>query len=103
MTVKRVVHPGWKDTLLRWYNWLYDRMKNDEETRRKVEHQQLVSNMIKSADGGTGHLHNITKPNNVEKRCRFWRKKKMSSLWPDVRKRGKNGQNIDNVMRGCKT
>ena len=41
----------------RWYTWLHEVKKKDEERRRDVEHQKLVSRMIKSAEGGTGLLH----------------------------------------------
>ena len=49
--------------MLRWYSWLwYEMKKKDEERRRELEHQTCVSHMIKSADGGSGLLHKITKP-----------------------------------------
>ena len=44
------LHPGWEDTVRRWYKLLYE-MKKDEEKRVDVEHQTLVSNMLKNADG----------------------------------------------------
>ena len=34
-------------------------MKEDEEKKMEVDHQKLVSNMIKSAGGGTSLLHKI--------------------------------------------
>ena len=43
------------------YNLLYEMTKKDEEKKRELEHQKLVSRMIDSADGGTGLLHKITK------------------------------------------
>ena len=46
----------------RWCNWLCELKKKDEEKRKEVEHQKLVSCMIKSAEGGTGLLHKITEP-----------------------------------------
>ena len=51
---------NWRMT--RWCNWLCEMKKKDEEKRMELEHQKLVSSMIKSAEGGTGLLHNITKP-----------------------------------------
>ena len=36
--------------------------KKDEEKRLEVEHQKMVSNMIKSANGGTGLLPKFTEP-----------------------------------------
>ena len=29
-----------KDTMLRWYNWLYETKKKGEEKRRELEHQK---------------------------------------------------------------
>ena len=43
--------------MLRWYSWLYEMKKKEEE---EVEHRKLVCRMIRSAEGGTGLLHNIT-------------------------------------------
>ena len=45
----------------RWYDWLHE-MKNRDEVKRMVEHQKLVSRVIKSADGSARLLHEITKP-----------------------------------------
>ena len=65
-------HQGWRDTMLQWYSWLYEMKKNDEEQRMEVEHQKLVSRMIKSADGGTGLLHKkIPSQRRGEEECRF--------------------------------
>ena len=33
----------------RWYKWLHDMKKKDEEKRKGEEHQKLVSRMIASA------------------------------------------------------
>ena len=42
LTVKKsVVHPGWEDTVLRWYNWLNEMKKKDEEKKMEVEHQKI--------------------------------------------------------------
>ena len=49
--------------MLRWKNWLIEMQKKHEE-----EHQNLVSNMIESADGGTDLLHKNHQANGVE--CR---------------------------------
>ena len=48
------LHPGWEDTVLRWYDWLYEMKQRDEAKRMEVEHQKTVSRMIKSADASTG-------------------------------------------------
>ena len=58
---KAWLHPGWEDTMRRWYNWPFEIKKKDEETRMGVEHQKLGGNMIKSA-GGTGLFQKITQP-----------------------------------------
>ena len=55
-------HPECEDTMRRWYNWLNEMKKKDEEKRIEAEHQKLVSRMIASADGGASLLHKITKP-----------------------------------------
>ena len=48
--------------MLRWYSWLCEMKKKDEEKRMEVEHQKLASRLIKRDEGGTGRLHKITKP-----------------------------------------
>ena len=64
---KATLHPQWEDTMLIWYNWQYD-MKKDEEKRMDVELQKLVSDMIKSANGGTGLFSQNHQANGVERR-----------------------------------
>ena len=44
---------GWEDTMQKWYEWL---------VKRKKMHQQKVVQMIKSAEGSAGLLHNFSKP-----------------------------------------
>ena len=55
------LQPTWEDTLQRWYNWLYEMKKKDEEKRKEKEHPELLNRMVCSAEGGTGLLHTITK------------------------------------------
>ena len=43
-------------------NWVYEMKEKDEEKRMEVEHQKLVSRMIRIAEGRTGLLHKITNP-----------------------------------------
>ena len=64
---KTWLHPEWEDTVRRWHKWLYE-MKKKYEEKRKVFHQQLVSRMIKSADGGTGLLRKNHQANVVKRR-----------------------------------
>ena len=45
-----------------------DDMKKDEEKRMEVEHQKLVSRMIRSAGGGPGLSHKNHQTNSVERR-----------------------------------
>ena len=59
---KAWLHPGWEDTRLRWYNWLYDMKKKYEGKRMEAEHQKHVSRMIGSDEGGTGVVYKISKP-----------------------------------------
>ena len=47
--------------MLQWYTWLYELKKKDEGKKMEVKHKNLVGLMIKSADGGTGLVHKITK------------------------------------------
>ena len=47
---KTWLHPKWEDTMQRWYNWLCEMQKKDEEKRKEKEHQKLVSRMISSAE-----------------------------------------------------
>ena len=55
-------HPEWEDPVRRWYKWLYEVKKKDEEKKMETEHQKLVNRMVASADGGAGLLHTVTKP-----------------------------------------
>ena len=54
--------------MLIWYNWQYDMKKKDEEKSMDVELQKLVSDMIKSANGGTGLFSQNHQANGVERR-----------------------------------
>ena len=65
---KAWLHPQWEDTMLKRYNWQYDVKKKDEEKRMDVELQKLVSDMIKSANGGTGLFSQNHQANGVERR-----------------------------------
>ena len=58
--------------MLRWHNWLNEMRKKDEEKRMEVGHQQLVSRMIRSAEGETCLLCKKS-PNQQlgEEECRF--------------------------------
>ena len=57
---KAWLHPGWTQNAAMVH--LYEMKKRDEEKRTEVEHQKSVSCMIRSAEGGTGLLHKVTKP-----------------------------------------
>ena len=52
---------GWEDTMHRWYSWLQEVKKQDDD-RRKEDHQKPVSRMVASAEGGAGLVHKITRP-----------------------------------------
>ena len=60
---KAWLHPGWEDTLLRWYRVA----ARSEEKRRSKEDGSGAPKISQSydhkrADGSTGLLHKITKP-----------------------------------------
>ena len=59
---KAWIHPGWEDTMQKWYEWLEKMKKEDEKEKMEERHQQKVTQMIKSAEGSAGLLHKITKP-----------------------------------------
>ena len=44
------VHPGWRDTMQRWYEWLRYMKKKDEKEKMKEMHQRKVEKFIKSAE-----------------------------------------------------
>ena len=46
----------------KWYEWLCEVKKKDEAKKMEEEHQQKVSQVIKSADVSAGLRHKITKP-----------------------------------------
>ena len=60
--------------------------RKDEKEKMEEMHQHKVEQMIKSAAGSAGLQHKNTQPT-------MWRS------WTVVKQRGKNGQNIGNVMR----
>ena len=45
----------------KWHYWLEEMKKKDERKMEEV-HQQKRNQMIKSAEGSAGLLHEITKP-----------------------------------------
>ena len=47
---KAWIHPGWEDTMQKWYEWL-EKMKKDDEKEKMEMHQQKVAKMINSAEG----------------------------------------------------
>ena len=59
---KEWIHPGWEDTMQKWFEWLERRKKKDEKEKMEEMHQQMVAQMIKSAEGSAGRLLIITKP-----------------------------------------
>ena len=87
---KAWIHPGWVDTMQKWYDRLEKLKKEDEKEKMEQLHQQKVKQMIKSAERRAALLHKITKDT-------------MHSCWTVVKQRGKNGQNIGSVMRACRT
>ena len=58
---KAGIHPGWEDTLQKWYEWLKKMKKEDDKRKMEELHQQKVTQMIKSAQGSAVLLHTITK------------------------------------------
>ena len=59
---KAWLHAGWEDTRQKWFDWLVEMKKKDEWRKKDELHQQRVSQVIKSAEGSAGVLHEITKP-----------------------------------------
>ena len=51
---KAWLHPGWEDTMLRWFSWLYEVKKKDEEKRIEVEHEKFNGVERRSADSEGG-------------------------------------------------
>ena len=58
---KAWIHPGWEDTMQKWYDWLPKLKKEDEKEKLEQLHQHKVKQMIKSAEGSAGLLHKTTK------------------------------------------
>ena len=56
------IHAECQDTMQKWYEWLEEMKKRDENEKMEEMHQQKVAQMIKSAEGSAGLLHRITKP-----------------------------------------
>ena len=58
------IHPGWEDTMHKWYEWLWGYMKKKDEKEKMEEmHKRKVEKMNKrSAEERAGLLHKITKP-----------------------------------------
>ena len=59
---KAWIHPGWEDTMQKWYEWLEEMRKKDEKDEMEEMHQHKVAQMIKSAEGFAGLLHKISEP-----------------------------------------
>ena len=51
---KTWLHPGWEDTMLRWFSWLYEVKKKDEEKRMEVEDEKFNGVERRSADSEGG-------------------------------------------------
>ena len=48
-------HPGWEGTMQKLFEWLEERMKNEDEKEKMEEmHQHKVKQKIKSAEGSAG-------------------------------------------------
>ena len=59
---KAWIHPGWEDSMQKWYEWLKEMKKNDKKGNMEEMHQQKVAQMMKSAEGSARLLHKISKP-----------------------------------------
>ena len=59
---KAWIHTGWEDTMQKWYKWLEEMRKKDENENMEEMHQHRVAQVIKSAESSAGLLHKITKP-----------------------------------------
>ena len=59
---KAWIHTGWEDTMQKWYKWLEEKKKRDDEGKMVELHQHKVAQMIQSAEGSAGFLRKITKP-----------------------------------------
>ena len=46
----------------KWYEWLEHEKKKDEKKNVEDMHQHKVEQMIRSAEGSAGLLHNVSKP-----------------------------------------
>ena len=59
---KAWIHTEWEDTVQKWCEWLEYVKRKDEKEKMEEMHQRKVEQMIKSASGSAGLLHEITKP-----------------------------------------
>ena len=58
---KAWTHARCEDVMQKWHEWLKCMKKMDEKKKMEEMHQQKVEQMIKSAEGSAGLLHEITK------------------------------------------
>ena len=59
---KAWLHAEWEDTVQKWHDWLQQMKKKDKGRKVEEEHRKYASQLIRSADGGAGLLHTVTKP-----------------------------------------
>ena len=59
---KAWTHAGWEDVMQKWYEWLEYMKKKDEKKKMEEVHQHKMEQMIESAEGSAGLLHEISKP-----------------------------------------
>ena len=96
---KAWIHPGWEDTMQKWYEWLEKMKKEDEKKNMEEMHQQKVAQMIKSAEGSAGLLHKITKPTAWRGGAQILKKEEEDARLLDrCEAKRKEGQSIGSVM-----
>ena len=91
---------GWGDIMQKWYECLCDVKEKDEAKKMDEEHQEKISQMIKSTHGSAALLHKITKPTAWRGGVQILMKEEEDAKPMDAKRREKSGQSIGGVM--CK-
>ena len=93
---KAWIHPGWEDSMQKWFNWLEDMKKQDEKRKRG---RNCISTMWRKRPRARKAVLGFCTKSRSQHHGGV--EHGMRGCWT-VKQRGENGQNIGSAMRKCR-
>ena len=97
---KAWIHPGWEETVQKWYEWLKRVKKEDEKENVEEMHHRKVKQMIKSAEGiAQNHETDSMERSSTQI---LEKEEEDAGLMDWCEAKRKNGQRTGSVAKACR-